>query len=51
VSSNTQKKRLAAGLTQEPLEAKARVSHEYVNYVERVSTSQRCLYSFVFARR
>ena len=29
------KARLAAGLTQEKLAAKARVSREYVNYVER----------------
>ena len=35
LATELKKARLAAGLTQERLAAKARVSREYVNYVER----------------
>ena len=35
LSTELRKARLAAGLTQEALAAKARFSREYVNYVER----------------
>jgi len=35
LSNELRKARLAAGLTQEELAAKANVSREYVNYIER----------------
>jgi transcriptional regulator with XRE-family HTH domain len=35
LATELKKARIAAGLTQEKLAAKARVSREYVNYVER----------------
>jgi transcriptional regulator with XRE-family HTH domain len=35
LAKELRKARLAAGLTQEKLAAKARLSREYVNYVER----------------
>jgi transcriptional regulator with XRE-family HTH domain len=35
LAQEVRKARLAAGLTQEELASKARVSREYVNYIER----------------
>lgn len=35
LASELRKARVAAGLTQEELAAKARVSREYINYLER----------------
>jgi transcriptional regulator with XRE-family HTH domain len=35
LATELKKARLSAGLTQEELAAKARVSREYVNYIER----------------